>query len=175
MGSTEQTAAAPARQVVAVAAVAANGVIGDGPDIPWHLPGEQARFRRLTTPGVLVMGRRTYESIGRPLPGRRTVVLTRGGWAPPAEHADRVEVAGTAEQALALAGRHPDPTFVVGGGEVYRLLWPWLTVLEVTEVHQNPPGDVTFPEIGPEWVEVSREQQGTHSYVRWVRREGAAS
>ena len=68
-------------RVVHVAAVADNGVIGDGPDIPWHVPGEQAFFKQLTTGHTLLMGRTTFESIGRPLPGRTTVVLTRDpGW-----------------------------------------------------------------------------------------------
>ncbi len=165
MSSSETTT-----EVVAVAAVARNGVIGDGPDIPWHVPGEQARFKQLTMGGVLVMGRRTYESIGRPLPGRRTVVLTRSGWAPAPVHADRVEVAATPEQALAVAAGHPGTTFVVGGGEVYRALWPALTALELTEIHLEPAGDVTFPEVDQQWVEVSREEHPTHSYVRWVRR-----
>ncbi|SDE01087.1 dihydrofolate reductase [Auraticoccus monumenti] len=164
------TSPSPDRAVVAVAAVARNGVIGNGPDIPWHVPGEQARFKRLTMGGVLVMGRRTYESIGRPLPGRRTVVLSRGpGWAPAPEHADRVDVVGTPEEALEVAAGHPGTTFVAGGGEVYRLLWPWTTVLELTEIDLEPDGDVTFPEIGPGWVEVSREPHEGHSYVRWER------
>lgn len=160
----------PGRAVVAVAAVARNGVIGNGPDIPWHVPGEQARFKQLTMGGVLVMGRRTYDSIGRPLPGRRTVVLTRDpSWAPAPEHAARVDVVTTPEQALAAAAGHPGTTFVAGGGEVYRLLWPWTTVLELTEIDLEPAGDVTFPEVGAGWVEVSREPKDGHAYVRWER------
>ena len=75
--------------MVLVAAVAENGVIGDGPDIPWRIPGEQAEFKRLTLGHTLLMGRTTYESIGRPLPGRTTIVLTRDD----AWHADGVLVA----------------------------------------------------------------------------------
>ncbi|WP_158548039.1 dihydrofolate reductase [Desertihabitans brevis] len=147
-------------RVIGVAAYARNRVIGDGPDIPWHLPGEQARFKELTTGGTLVMGRRTYESIGRPLPGRQTVVLTRSGWTPAPGHADRVAVAAGPEQALALAAERPGEVFVVGGGEVYRLLWPWLDELRLTEVQADPAGDVTFPEVDPrEWVEVARVPQ----------------
>ena len=89
------------KQVVLVAAVARNGVIGNGPDIPWKIPGEQAEFKALTLGHVLLMGRTTYESIGRPLPGRTTVVLTRdAGWSAPGVHVahDVAERAG--------AGRH---------------------------------------------------------------------
>lgn len=163
--------ATDAEPVVAVAAVARNGVIGDGPDIPWQIPGEQARFKRLTMGGVLVMGRLTYDSIGRPLPGRRTVVLTRDpDWVPAPEHADRVDVARTPAEALAVAHRLPGPVFVIGGGQVYRELWPWLTALELTEVDLEPAGDVTFPTLGPDWVEVSREPADGHAFVRWERR-----
>ena len=89
------------KQVVLVAAVARNGVIGDGPDIPWKIPGEQAEFKALTMGHVLLMGRTTYESIGRPLPGRTTVVLTRDAtWSAPGVHVAH-DVRGGAG-----AGRH---------------------------------------------------------------------
>ena len=91
----------PRQRVVLVAAVAENGVIGDGGDIPWHLPGEQRQFKELTLGHVLVMGRATYESIGRPLPGRTTIVLTRDpGW-----RADGVLVADSWRAALEAGAR----------------------------------------------------------------------
>jgi dihydrofolate reductase len=160
-------------EVVAIAAVARNGVIGNGPDIPWHIPGEQARFKRLTLGHVLVLGRRTHESIGRALPGRTTIVLTRDpGWS-----ADGVLVAADVESALAQAALvDPEgPVWVAGGGEVYRAAWSRTTALEVTEVDLEPEGDATFPVVDPAtWVEVSREPHEGFAYVRHRRRERGA-
>src|SRR6478736_117043 len=97
-------------RIVLVAAVARNRVIGNGPDIPWRIPGEQAEFKRLTMGHVLLMGRTTYESIGRPLPGRTTIVLTRS----PSWSAEGVLVAGSLDEALALAATLPGDLMVVG-------------------------------------------------------------
>lgn len=155
-------------EVVAIAAVARNGVIGAGPDIPWHIPGEQARFKRLTLGHPLVMGRLTYASIGRPLPGRTTLVVSRD----PAFAAAGVEVFGDVDAALDRALDLDDRlVFVAGGGQVYRVAWPRLDALELTEVDQAPAGDVTFPSVEPgEWAETSRETHDGYAYVRRTRR-----
>lgn len=154
-----------------VAAVAANGVIGHEGDIPWRLPGEQARFKRLTIGHVLVMGRRTYESIGRPLPGRTTVVVTRQeAWAATAP--DGVLVADGIETALALARSLDDEVFVVGGVEVYRAALPVADRLEITFVDASPEGDAWFPEVDwSRWREVAREQYEGYTCVTYVRRD----
>lgn len=154
--------------ITAVVAVAENDVIGVGPDIPWQIPGEQRRFKELTMGGVLVMGRKTFESIGRPLPGRRTLVVTRDKqWG----H-EGVEVVDSVEGALVLAKATGQPVFVAGGGEVYRAAMPHVEAIEMTRVHSRPEGDVTFPSLGSEWVEVSRIAADTHSYVRLIHRTG---
>ena len=131
-------------EVVAIAAVGANRVIGDGRTQPWSDRDDFARFRRLTMDQVLIMGRRTHEAIGRPLKGRHTVVLSRTAVALPG-----VDVAASLDRALDLVrDRWPGRTvFVAGGGEVYRLAWPTTTRLEITAVHQDLPGTVTFPEL----------------------------
>jgi dihydrofolate reductase len=155
-------------QIVAIAAVARNGVIGARNDIPWRIPEDWARFKRMTMGHLLVMGRKTYESIGQPLPGRTTVVITRQpGWRPPGVH-----VASTVEAALARAdGLGATKVFVAGGGEIYRAAWDRLDALEITEVAVEPEGDVTFPAIAPEvWREASREDHGAYSFVSYVRR-----
>jgi dihydrofolate reductase len=155
-------------EVVAIAAVARNGVIGSGPDIPWHIPGEQQRFKRLTLGHPLVMGRLTYASIGRPLPGRTTLVASRdAGFAP-----EGVEVHPSVDAALDRALELDDAlVFVAGGGQVYRAAWDRLDALEITEVDQEPDGDVLFPDIVPgAWREVSREPQPGLAFVRYVRR-----
>ncbi len=137
--------------VAMIAAVARNGVIGDGSGMPWHLPEDLAHFKRTTLGHTLLMGRRTFDSIGRALPGRRTVVLTRDRtWS----HAD-VEVAHTFEEGLALAG--PTEVWVAGGGEIYRLAMPYAVRLVITEIDQDAAGSVTFPPIDPRvWTETSR-------------------
>ena len=153
--------------ITAVVAVAENDVIGNGPDIPWQIPGDQRRFKDLTMGGVLVMGRKSFESIGRPLPGRRTIVVTRdNAWS----H-DGVETAGSVDAALELARQSGQPVFIAGGGEVYRAAMPHVEAIEMTRVHSLPAGDVTFPALGPEWAEVARESAETHSYLRLVRTE----
>jgi dihydrofolate reductase len=155
-------------EVVAIAAVARNGVIGAGPAIPWRIPGEQARFKRLTLGHPLVMGRLTYASIGRPLPGRTTLVVSRD----PAFAVPGVEVLPDVDAALDRALQLDDEqVFVAGGGQVYRAAWARLDALEITEVDQSPPGDVFFPHIDEgEWREVSRESHPGLAFVHHLRR-----
>jgi dihydrofolate reductase len=126
-----------------VAAVARNGVIGNGPDIPWRLAGEQALFKEVTLGHTLVMGRTTYESIGRPLPGRTTIVLTRS----PSWSADGVLVAHSFEEALDLADTL-DPAakvMVAGGGEVYAAALPHADEQVLSLVDLEPEGDAFYP------------------------------
>ncbi|WP_435741621.1 dihydrofolate reductase [Nocardioides sp. SYSU DS0663] len=160
------------RRVVHVAAVARNGVIGHGPDIPWRIPGEQRRFKELTWGHVLLMGRTTYDSIGRPLPGRTTVVLTRDeAWS-----ADGVLVAHDLDEALALADAHEDPAaqlMVAGGAQVYAATFPVADEQLISEVHLEPEGDVHYPAFDRgAWREVSREPAEGYDVVRWERLAG---
>lgn len=156
----------PRQRVVLVAAVARNGVIGDGQRIPWHVPGEQAHFKQVTLGHVLLLGRSTYDSIGRPLPGRSTVVLTRDrGWA-----ADGVHVAHDVEEALALAATLPGEIRVAGGAQVYAALLPHADEQLVSEVPLEPEGDVRYPPIDRSaWREASREPREGYELVRWLR------
>lgn len=150
------------QRLTLVAAVGANGVIGDGSAMPWHLPEDLRHFKRLTMGGVLLMGRKTFDSIGSALPGRRTVVITRDDtWA-----ADGVQVAHSLAEALLIAG--DGELFVVGGGEVYRQTIDLAHTLVLTEVAQSPPGSVTFPAIDrARWSELSREQHEGFAISRW--------
>jgi len=156
------------KRVVLVAAVAENGVIGSGPDIPWSIPGEQRLFKEVTMGHTLLMGRATFESIGRPLPGRTTIVLTRrADWT----H-DGVLVAGTLDEAFALAAGLPGDVMVAGGGEVYAAALPHADVQVLTQVHLSPEGDVRYPELDPdEWVETRRESGEAYDRV-WLARRG---
>jgi dihydrofolate reductase len=154
-------------EIIAIAAVAANGVIGAGNDIPWRIPADWQRFKALTMGNVLIMGRKTYDSIGRPLPGRTTFVITRDRMWRREGVCPVPSVDEALNQALLL---DPQRIFVAGGGEIYRAAWDRLTGLEITEVDQHPDGEVTFPEIDPEeWIETSREPHDGYSFVSYRR------
>lgn len=148
-----------------VVAVATNGVIGADGDMPWHLPEDLKRFKALTMGGTLVMGRRTFEAIGRPLPGRRTIVVTRNpDWDSGFDHVDVVTSLIDALDRAQATGR---PVHVIGGGEIYHQVLPHVDAIELTEIHATPQGDTTFPALGPEWTLVSREDHDGYAFVRY--------
>ncbi|MFD7158383.1 dihydrofolate reductase [Kribbella sp. NPDC059898] len=148
--------------VILIAAVGENGVIGRDNDLPWRIREDLQHFRQLTLGHTLVMGRKTYDSIGRPLPGRRTVVVTRQ----PDWSADGVEVVHTLEDALTYDGT----LHVAGGGDIYRQALPYAHRLELTEVHQSPTGDVMFPALTPQdWTETAREPHDGFDFVSYRR------
>ncbi|GAB2599053.1 dihydrofolate reductase [Kribbella endophytica] len=150
--------------VVLIAAVGRNGVIGRDNDLPWRIREDLQHFKQLTLGHTLVMGRKTYDSIGRPLPGRRTVVITRQ----PDWSAEGVEVVHTIDDALKLADGND--IYVAGGGEIYRLALPYADRLELTEVDQAPEGDVTFPAIDPAaWTETARDPREGFTFVSYLR------
>lgn len=128
------------------------GVIGKGGGLPWRLPDDMKHVRETTVGKPLIMGRRTYESIGRPLPDRRNIVLTRDR----SFHAEGVLAAATVEDALALAADAPE-TIVFGGAEVFRRFLPMADRIYLTEVDANVDGDTFFPALdAAEWREVQR-------------------
>ena len=123
-------------------AVAENGVIGCRGALPWHLSADLRRFKRLTMDHTIVMGRRTWESIGRPLPGRRMVVMSRQA----AYRTDGVQVVSSLQEALDVAQRAGDEEpFVVGGAEIYRQALPLATRLYLTRVLAEVDGETYFP------------------------------
>jgi dihydrofolate reductase len=157
-------------RIVMVAAVAENGVIGQGGDMPWHLPEDMRHFVEVTRGHTVVMGRVTYESIGRPLPHRTNVVVTRQqDWS-----ADGVVVADTLEAALAVARRVHAETgadIVIGGGtQIYEQAMPHATHQVLTEVHASPEGDTHYPAYDAEaWRETRRVEGDGCSWV-WLER-----
>jgi len=154
------------RRLVLIAAVADNGVIGAGGGIPWHLPEDFAHFKATTLGHTLVMGRATYDSIGRPLPGRATIVLTRD----PSWYADGVLVAHDLDSALYLAEELPGDVYVAGGSHVYAAALPFADEQVLTEVHQEPDGDTFYPEFDRQhWVEKRREAHDGFDHV-WLAR-----
>jgi dihydrofolate reductase len=159
-----------------IVAFAENGVIGNGNALPWHLPEDLRHFKRVTMGKPIVMGRRTFESIGKPLPGRTNIVITRNA----SFRAEGVEVATSVDAALALAQHKAgtdDEVVVIGGAEIYAATLPFADVLYATEVHASVEGDALLPPIDwKQWREVSRErhaaqslQDHAFSFVRYER------
>ena len=142
--------------VVVVAAIGSNGVIGVAGDMPWPRTGDQQQFKALTMGHPILMGRTTYASIGKPLPGRTSIVLTRDdAWG-----ADGVEVAASLDEGIAKAAELDDLVFIIGGAQVYAQAFAEGLVdrMVVTHVHLAPDGDAWFPDIDwSEWAETDRE------------------
>jgi len=172
-------------RLVAVVARARNGVIGVNNDLPWRLSSDLKRFKSLTMGKPMIMGRKTWDSIGRPLPGREIIVLTRD----PHFRAEGAHVAATPAEALATARRLAALTgaseiIIAGGGDVFRAYLPETMIIEVTEVALDCAGDAHFPALDPtEWREVAREtpprgprDEADFHYATFQRREigGAA-
>jgi len=137
--------------ITLIVARADNGVIGSGGKLPWHVPADLRRFKALTMGTPIIMGRRTFESLPGILPGRQHIVLTRNAeWC-----AEGAETAASPGEALSLAGA--GPVSVIGGAEVFALLMPLATRIELTEVHAAVEGDTVMPDPrGIEWVETAR-------------------
>jgi len=152
-----------------VVARADNGVIGRDNALPWHLSADLKHFKRLTVGKPVVMGRRTFESIGKPLPGRHNIVLTRDrGW-----RAEGVTIVPNLAEAIAAAGLVPnaraDEIMIIGGAQVYADALPSARRIHLTEVHANPAGDTLLPAFDPaRWRETAREDHaadgGTPGY-----------
>ncbi len=124
--------------LAAILAATPDGVIGLEGDMPWHLSNDLRRFKQLTIGCPIVMGRKTYDSIGRPLPGRQTIVLTRDPkWSVPGV------ITASVEQALEICREHPR-AYVIGGAEIYRLMLPYCDTLLLTRVHSQVAGDTAI-------------------------------
>ena len=140
-------------KLTTIAAVADNGVIGKDNDLIWHLPDELKHFKQLTKGHTIVMGRKTWESIGaKPLPKRRHIIITRN-----ADYfATGAEVVTSVDAALALIENDEQP-FIVGGAEIYKLAMPFVKRLELTYIHNDFEGDTYFPEFDKNEWEVTSE------------------
>jgi len=140
--------------ITLIAAVAENNAIGKGNKMLWHLPDDFSYFKRNTLDRSVVMGRKTFESIGKPLPERRNIVLSRrADWA-----TDGVDVANSVDDVLTYC-RDEREIFVIGGADLYRQMLPLAQKILLTRIHAAPDGDAFFPEIpGTEWALVRQEQ-----------------
>ncbi|AOF91805.1 dihydrofolate reductase [Sinorhizobium sp. RAC02] len=171
-----------AAKIVLVVAVAKNGVIGRDGDLPWRLPSDLKRFKQLTLGKPVLMGRKTWASIGRPLPGRPNIVITRDA----TFLAPGADVVPSLEEGLAAARREAeklgvDEICVIGGGQIYAQVFDGADVLHVTHVEADVDGDTRFPEIDPAIFEKAVEEpipQGekdSHAmrFVTWRRKTAA--
>ena len=159
-------------EIVLVLAMAQNGVIGKDGAIPWRISDDMKRFKALTMGHPVVMGRKTYESIGKPLPGRRNLIVTRNcGYSAPG-----CEVVHSLDAAIA-ACRGAHEIFIIGGAELYRESLPRAHSLEFTEIHADFEGDAVFPQFPLDrWRETAREIHGAaarvpfrYDFVRYER------
>ena len=163
------------RRLILIAAHARNRVIGQAGDMPWHLPNDLKHFMHATLGGVVVMGRKTFESLKGPLPRRRNIVITRN----PDWQQEGVERASSLEEALDMAGE--GSVHIAGGGEIYRAALPKATHLDLTEIDAAPDGDTYFPEFArSEWREVASEHhpaddRHAHAFTFRMYERAAAS
>lgn len=141
-------------RVSLVVAMAENRVIGRDNALPWHLPADLRFFKNLTLGKPIIMGRKTYESIGRPLPGRQNIVLTRDD----NFKAPGCDICSSLEQAM-LAARDAGEVMIIGGAALYDAVLDTADRIYLTEVHSDIQGDTWFPELDPShWTEISRER-----------------
>lgn len=166
---------AASSRITLIVARARNGVIGSDNTLPWHLPEDLRHFKATTLGHTLVMGRKTFDSIGRPLPGRRTIVLSRDPrWSHPG--CDRAE---SLAAAISLASSASD-IFIAGGEQVYRSALQCATRAIVTDIDIDAQGDAHFPDLPPTlWQERSRTRHQadsgiTYSIAHYARRDAAA-
>ena len=158
-----------------IAAMAHDRVIGKDNQMPWHLPADLAHFKRVTLGKTVLMGRKTFESIGRPLPGRRNLVISRN----PDYQAEGIEVVGSVEAALALlAGSSVEELMVIGGGHLYAEMLPSADCLYLTRIDLAVEGDTRFPAFDDgQWQRVDCESHPAdeknphpYSFETWQRR-----
>ena len=137
-----------------VVAKASNNVIGAKNDLIWHLPNDLKHFKSITSGHPIIMGRKTFESLGRPLPNRTNIVVTRDqNW-----NAEGIEIASSLPKAIEAAKKIDDDIYIIGGGNIYKQAMEFTDILYITEVHHEFDGDTYFPEIdSDEWEEVEQE------------------
>jgi dihydrofolate reductase len=135
-----------------IVARASNGVIGKDNQLPWHLPADLKYFKAVTMGKPIVMGRKTFQSIGRPLPGRQNIVVTRN----PDFDSNGITVVHSVEAAIAAANQAAE-IMLIGGTELYKLSLPLVDRIYLTEIHQDFDGDAHFPLLNSQWQEISRE------------------
>ena len=163
-------------RITIIAAIANNNALGKDNDLIWHLPADLKRFKQVTSGHHILMGRNTFESIGKPLPNRTTVIITRNN----NYKAAGCIVVDSIEKALEVS-KNDDQIFIIGGAQIYKQAMEsnWVDQLDITQVHHSFEADVYFPEIDSEiWEEISREDfsadkknQYNYSFIRYKKRK----
>ena len=154
-----------------IVAMSENRVIGNNNELIWKLSSDLKRFKELTTNNTVVMGRKTYESIGRPLPNRRNIIITRNS-----EYlVEGCEIVSSLEEALLLTN---NKCFIIGGGEIYKQSLEVADKIYLTLVHKEFEGDTQFPELGKEWATINTEDfvaddknEYNYSFIEYERYE----
>lgn len=149
-------------ELILIAAISDNYVIGKNNKIPWKIPEDIKRFKELTTRHTVVMGRKTYESIGKPLPKRKNIVVTKSGL-----KQEGIIVAHSIDEALQQC---EGKTYIIGGQQIYEQTINLADVLEITRVHKIVEGDAFFPRISDEWKETARINKEGYSFVTYKRK-----
>jgi dihydrofolate reductase len=157
-------------KIVLIVAISENGAIGDKGKIPWHISDDLKRFKRLTMGHPIIMGRKTYESIGKPLPGRTNIVLTQSpNFTAPSEVLTFASLNAALDHCRM---QNTDSAFIIGGNKVYEAALPLADRLFITEVHQYINGDTKFPNYDrTEWTETTRENGSGYSFIEYARRK----
>lgn len=153
-----------------IVAVSENGVIGGDNSLIWNLPNDMKRFKQITTGNAVVMGRKTYESIGKPLPNRRNIIISKDTNL----FIDECEVVNSIEEALMLTN---NDCFFIGGGEIYKQVLPLTDIIYLTKIHEDFNGDTYFPELNKEeWFESMNESfnpddknKHKYSFIKYER------
>lgn len=152
--------------VTTIVAIANNGVIGNSTGMPWYISDDLKRVKAITMGHVLVMGRKTYDTIGRPLPGRTSIVVTRN----PDWSAEGILRAPSLKEALDLAATIDDDAFIFGGAEIYAHAIDHTDRMLVTEIHADHEGDIYFPDIDwSQWRETERITNDGYDWVTYER------
>ncbi len=154
--------------LIIIAAISKNNIIGRGNEIPWYIPEDLKRFKKLTLHHPVIMGRRTYESVlerlGKPLSERKNIVLTRQN----ISH-EGIYITHSIDEVINLCVE--EDSYVMGGREIYMQFLPLVNRMEITRVHKKVEGDVFFPEVNwGEWEEVFRDFRGEYSFLTYIRR-----
>ena len=159
-------------EIVFVAAYGENGEMGKNNELLWYLPGDLPRFKQLTIGSPIIMGRKTFDSIGKPLPGRTNIVLSANKqWSQPG-----VTVASSIDESLELArAEQPEKVSIIGGGQIYKLFLPFATILEITYVYDAPVADTYFPNFSEDnFTEINRievrDSQPHFDYITYHRK-----
>lgn len=150
--------------IAMIACMSQNRVLGKDNQMPWHLPEELKAFKKITLGHTVVMGRKTFESIGKPLPGRINIILTRAT----DYHPEGCEVVHSLEDVLAIAKKQD--VFIAGGAQLYEQFLPFAERIYLTIIHEDMAGDTFFPELGPGWQVTEqrpglRDEKNPHDYT----------